>query len=211
MEETPGQVLTVPAVVGNLAIWADPPCKVNARTVFWPKGKAGLDAVVYAAIGGLSLATTEVSEECRAIYLDRVQGRFTAARIVMDVLAVSKKPDWGEVAILTGTPVLCNGPSLLTVLKAADATVAWGAVGPTFIDLDLSANPIEPGDHVWLGWSSKFGAGDAYAFRAFLPDDILSGLSVSYSGLRPTTAVGGYNFNRLGSAVRTAHSCVGCS
>lgn len=185
-----------------------PPTEAAAQTIFHPVGRCTLDVVAYTAIGGLSLATTEVSEEARAIYLGRAGKAFTAARVVVDVLTNAAACDWAEVAILTGTPVLCAGPSSLTVLKAQSAMADWAVIGPQFSDLALT---IAPGDHLWLGWCSKFGGGLGPAFRAFLPDDKLSGLTVNYSGTRLTTLAGANNWNRLGATTRTMDSLVGCS
>jgi hypothetical protein len=189
-----------------------PPTDAVAPTIFHPVGKTQID-VAAVAHTGTGYATTEVDEECRAIYLGRAQKAFTGAEVVVDVLTAVVAPSWCEAAIMksSGSPVLCDGPSAMTTLKAVDATAAWSVVGP--VSQSFGNVTIARGEHIWFAWACKRKdqADPLPEFRAFLPDYILSGLSVYLGATRPSTMAAGTNFNRLGNTIRTVDSVVGCS
>lgn len=189
-----------------------PPTDSCAPTIFHPVGKTSIDVLV-ATVTGTGVSTTEVDEEARAIYLGRAQKAFTAAEVVVDVLTAVVAPTWCEAAILKSStsPVLCAGPSAMTRIKAVSATTDWSATGP--VKTSFGALTIARGDHIWFAWATKKSApaDPLPSFRAFLPDYILSGLSVYAAGTRLSTMAGGTNFSRLGSSVRTVDSVVGCS
>jgi hypothetical protein len=212
MPELPGWVMTVPPVVGDLAIWAPPSSDAAAPTIFHPVGKTQIDVAV-ATLVGTGWATTEIDTEARAIYLGRAQRDFTSAGVVVDVLTAVIAPIWCEAAILksSGSPVLCDGPSAMTQIKTVDTTADWSVPGPVLTN--FGALTIARGDHIWWAWSVKrLDAQDPLPeFRAFLPDYILSGLSVYLSATQLSTMGAGTNFNRLGAGVRTVDSLVGCS
>jgi hypothetical protein len=210
--ENPGDVMTVPPVVGDLAIWAPPASDLCAPTIFHPVGKTSID-VAAATVTGTGYATTEVDEECRAIYLGRAQKAFTGAEVVVDVLTAVVAPSWCEAAILksSASPVLCAGPSSMTLIKYVNTEAIWNATGP--VKATFGALAISRGTHIWFAWACK--RKDQFdplpSFRAFLPDYILSGLSVYLGATRPSTMADGTDFNRLGNTIRTVDSVVGCS
>jgi hypothetical protein len=183
-----------------------------APTIFHPVGKTSIDVAV-ATVCGTGYATTEVDEECRAIYLGRAQKDFTGVEVVVDVQTAVVAPTWCEAAIFKSStsPVLCAGPSAMTLIKAVNTTGDWSAPGP--VRTVFGALTIARGDHIWWAWSCKrLNQQDPLpSFRAFLPDYILSGLSVYLGATKPSTLAAGTNFNRLGNTIRTVDSVVGCS
>jgi len=211
-----GYVLTVQAGVEahgyQNSEFMPPPTDAVAPTIFHPVGKTQIDVAV-ATVTGTGFATTEVDEECRAIYLGRAQTDFTGAEVVVDVLTAVVAPTWCEAAILKSStsPVLCDGPSAMTLIKAVDTTGDWSVLGP--VRTVFGALTIARGDHIWWAWACKRKdqQDPLPSFRAFLPDYILSGLSVYLSATKPSTIAAGTNFNRLGATVRTVDSVVGCS
>jgi len=211
-----GYVLTVQAGVESHGYqnseFEPPPGDSCAPTIFHPVGKTQIDVAV-ATLCGTGFATTEINEEARAIYLGRAQKAFTGVKVVVDVLIAVVAPTWCEAAIFKSStsPVLCAGPSAMTRIKAVDATASWSVPGP--VATDFGAVTIARGDHIWFAWATlKSGPADPLpSFRAFLPDYILSGLSVYLGGTRPSTMGAATNFNRLWATVRTIDSVVGCS
>jgi hypothetical protein len=208
MAELPGYVLTVPAVVGNLAIWAPPSMGSAAQTVFRPLGGCPIDEAVSELVG-INLFSEETDEDCRAWYLGAAQTAFTGARIVVDVFTVADAPTWCEIGLLKGTPVLCNGPSSLTLVKAADVTATWGAPGPQYTD--LAAIGVSVGEHLWLAWSIKKGVPALPSLRACVPDAIMSGVFVHRAATRLTTMAGALAFDRVASGTRGIDAVVGFS
>jgi hypothetical protein len=191
----------------------EPPASdLCAPTIFHPVGKTQID-VAAATVCGTGYATTEIDQEARAIYLGRAQKAFTAAEVVVDVLTAIVGSTWCEAAICkgAGTPVLCAGPNALTALQVVDTSADWSVPGP--VKTSFPACAIARGDHIWFAWSYalKDQQDPMPAFRAFLPDYILSGLSVYASATRLSTMGAATDFNRLGATIRTVDSVVGCS
>jgi hypothetical protein len=206
------QVAPVDPNALQMGEYEPPASDLCAPTIFHPVGKTQID-VAAATVCGTGWGTTEVDEECRAIYLGRAQKDFTGAEVVVDVLTAVVAPTWCEAAIMKSatSPVLCDGPSAMSVLKFVDATADWSVPGP--VSTDFGAVSISRGTHLWFAWSvkKKDQADPLPEFRAFLPDYILSGLSVYLGGTRPSTMADGTNFNRLGNTIRTVDSVVGLS
>jgi hypothetical protein len=189
-----------------------PPTDGVAQTIFHPVGKTQID-VAAATVCGTGWGTTEVDEECRAIYLGRAQKDFTGAEVVVDVLTAVINPTWCEAAICKSmtSPVLCAGANKLTALKVVNTGGDWSVTGP--VRTVFGATAITRGDHLWWAWSiKKKDAQDPLPeFRAFLPDYIMSGMSVYASATQLSTMAAATDFNRLGAGVRTVDSVVGLS
>jgi hypothetical protein len=211
MPQPEGYVLSVDAT-GIQAEWRDPIGSVLAPTIFHPVGKTSID-VAAATVCGTGWGTTEVDEEARAIYLGRAQKPFTGAEVVVDVLTAVVDPTWCEAAICksAGSPVLCAGPNALTRVKAVNTKGDWSVPGP--VRTVFGALTIAAGDHIWFAWSVKRKdlADPLPEFRAFLPDYILSGLSVFCASTQLSTMAAATDFNRLGAATRTVDSVTGLS
>ncbi len=182
-----------------------PASVASAWSVFKPLGGAPLDEAACTLLG-MGIETIEADEECRAWYLGPAQKDFTAARIVVDVQTPVIAPTYCEIGICKGTPVLCNGPSALTLVKSADASAIFNAPGPQYVD--LAAMSVAVGDHLWLAWSNKKNASPQISFRGCLPDAIMSGMFVYKAAQRLSTLGAATDFDRCSSTERGIDSTV---
>ena len=176
-------------------------------TIFRPVGCHDVDDTISTLLG-ITPATEEVSQEARALYIGRALAPFTVAAPVVDVVSTAAT-DWCEVGICKGNPVLCDGPSNLTLIGYADTTGDWSVPGP--VKTTIGGIAIAAGDHLWLAWSVKATGTTMPAFRPCLPDGILGGLFVFANTTRLSTMAPATAFNRCGSAERGMRSTVGCT
>ncbi len=204
-----GYVLTVVAGVEahgyQNSEFMPPSAGPGAFTVFKPLGGTPLDEAACTLLG-TGIESIEADEECRAWYLGPAQAAFTGARIVVDVQTACNAPTYCEIGICKGTPVLCNGPSALTLVKSADASAIFNVAGPQYVD--LAAMTVAVGDHLWLAWSNKKNASPQISFRGCLPDAIMSGMFVYKAAQRLSTLGAATDFDRCSSTERGIDSTV---
>ncbi len=176
MPESPGDLITAPPVYGDRAVWLPPESRLYPETILEPVGQHA---------GNITTETAEVDEECRALYLRRAHALWTSAKVRWRPTTAVVGATIGELAIAKGGPVVGAGTTL-TVLGWADVTAEIGATGPTSKTIALTG--VARGDHLWLlWWQYTKQTGSLAKFRAYLPDNIQSGLHLYATAKQPST------------------------
>lgn len=149
MPPSPGQVMTVPPS-GTVAIWAAGPGNV-AQTILTPVGFAPAD-IAFRTAAAYLVATVEVDQEARAVYLGRVETSYNKADVRLYVVLAAVGLSLGEVAICTGTPGI-GGSQALTRVGWSDASAVFVGAGAATITVTMTG--VVAGDHLWLAWYQK--------------------------------------------------------
>lgn len=204
MPENPGDVLTVPPVVGNLAIWA-PGTQLVARTIFQPFGTAPADIAFRTALL-YTVQTAEVSQDCRALYLGRVGKVFNVATVAMRIITAAVTLDYAEVAICKGTPGVRTNQKL-TTLGYTDAISAFQTGGAQTLSVSFAGSVA--GDHLWLAWVQKQTQGTFASFSPGTADYITSGMFQNLNPARPSTMLAETQFAMAPDTLAPAWLVVG--